>query len=262
MEIINKGKCFKTKILFKVIILTVCFINVFVILGCNNSYQRKNITRDFIPKKEEIVVPIKLPELPYELKFGIKSISWNENYNSLISSQKGRVIKMSTEETTKRKIVGHSVTGSEYEEGLWDKFSVIAADNYSDSEEIDGAGIINSSNEIINGNDDSLRRLKKNKEEQLKSLYGICEIVKFNNQIYKTEKNRCSGRLYYQIKITNKGKTYVKPKFKIKNAEGLVMEVFMERYPDLSNLNENEITEGYIVVSDQEYSDTYELIIE
>ena len=40
------------------------------------------------------------------------------------------------------------------------------------------------------------------------------------------------------------------------------MEVFMERYPDLSNLNENEITEGYIVVSDQEYSDTYELIIE
>ena len=169
--------------------------------------------------------------------------------------------KYVTEETTKKKPHGHRVAGSEYQEELWDKFSVIAADNDSDSDVIDGSGIINSSNENVNGVDDVLRKLKKQEEEQLKSLYGICEIVKFNNQIYKI-KNRCSGRLYYQIKITNKGKIYVKPKFKIKNAEGLVMEVFMERYPDLSNLNENEIAEGYIVVSDQEYSDTYELIIE
>ncbi len=261
MKSIYNGKCFKTKNIFRVIVLVVCFINVFVMFGCNNKLQRKKITRDLIPKKEEIVVPIKFPKLPYELKYDIKSVSWNTNHNSLISNQKGRIIKMSTEETTKKKSYGHSMTGAEYQEELWDKFSVIASDNDSDSDVIDGSGIINSSNENVNGVDDVLRKLKKQEEEQLKSIYGICEIVKFNNQIYKI-KNRCSGRLYYQIKITNKGKIYVKPKFKIKNTEGLVMEVFMERYPDLSNLNENEIAEGYIVVSDQEYSDTYELIIE
>ena len=260
MELINKGKCFKTKNIFKVIVLVVCFINVFVMFGCNKKLQRKKITRDLIPKKEEIVVPIKLPKLPYELKYDIKSVSWNTNHNSLISNQKGRIIKMSTEETTKKKPHGHRVAGSEYQEELWDKFSVIAADN---NEQYDAGGEIEDSNDndymskpnFSNGVGQGIKDLINNE------LYGICEIVKFNNQIYKI-KNRCSGRLYYQIKITNKGKIYVKPKFKIKNAEGLVMEVFMERYPDLSNLNENEITEGYIVVSDQEYSDTYELIIE
>ena len=158
-------------------------------------------------------------------------MSWNVNDNGLITNLNSKIMKMSIEETTKRKTIGHKIEGAEFYEEPMYKQQVIAPDNV-------------------------------NSEEFLKSLYGTSEIVKFNNQIYKNEKNRCSGNLYYQIRIINKGKMYVRPKFKIKNAEGLVMEVFMERYPELSNLNENEIAEGHIVVSDQEYSDTYELIIE
>ena len=40
------------------------------------------------------------------------------------------------------------------------------------------------------------------------------------------------------------------------------MSIFMENYPNLYSLKENELIEGYILISDQEYSDTYELIIE
>ena len=232
MKYINKGKCFKTKIILKRIILLVCFIDVVYLLGCTNKQQREKTAYDRIPKKEEIVVPIKFPKLPYELKYNIKSVSWNINHNSLISNMKGKSMKVSTEETTRKKPIGHKIEGAKfyYEEPMYEK-KVVTPENTSN-------------------------------EEYLKSLYGTSEIVKFNNQIYKNEKNRCSGNLYYQIRIISKGKKYVKPKFKIKNAEGLVMEVFMERYPDLSNLNENEVAEGHIVVSDQEYSDTYELIIE
>ena len=46
----------------------------------------------------------------------------------------------STKETTKKKSHGHKVEGAEYHEELWDKFSVIAADNGGGSGEGGGAG--------------------------------------------------------------------------------------------------------------------------
>ncbi len=49
-------------------------------------------------------------------------------------------------ETTKKKTVGHKMEGAEYYEELWDKFSVIAADNGGGSGEGGGAGDNNASN--------------------------------------------------------------------------------------------------------------------
>lgn len=71
------------------------------------------------------------------LSIVLPNISENEYYAAAV-----RIIDISatTKETTKKKPHGHKVEGAEYHEELWNKFSVIAADNGGGSGEGGGAG--------------------------------------------------------------------------------------------------------------------------
>ena len=217
---------------------------IFIILllflfGCNISYNDNFNATKRINIDSDRIVPIKLPPLPYVLKFNINNLSFNEiDNNELFSFNKVGIMLTSTN-NSRKKPVGHKIEGAEYHDELWEKITIESVDNNSPYNDSFGQStIVNDEN-----------------------LFGVCEIVKFNNQIRRETRNRCFGYLYFQIKVTKKGKRYVRPKFKIKNADGLRMEFFSEKFPELYGVDENEVVEGYIYVSDQEYSDTYELTI-
>lgn len=92
--------------------------------------------------------------------------------------------------------------------------------------------------------------------------YGECEIINFDNQILKHNGNRCSGSIYYQVRVTKKDIRYIHPKFKIRDSSGLVMKIRNNNFPDLNDIEEGEVREGKISVVNQKYSDSYELIID
>ncbi len=71
------------------------------------------------------------------LSIVLPKINEDENYAAAVQTS---VVNSNINETTKKKSHGHKVEGAEYHEELWDKFSVIAADNGGGSGEGGGAG--------------------------------------------------------------------------------------------------------------------------
>ena len=140
---------------------------------------------------KEVIVPIKLPELPYILKHNIKTASLDNNKKFILNSNV-KVKKMSSVDGTRsKKPIGHKISGAQYyEEPPVNKYNIIAIDNINDT----GEGVAsNDSNSTNVGNESAYNDTggtldqasdKRNESE----LYGVCEIVKFNNQIKTTDK--------------------------------------------------------------------------